>query len=209
MLRTSANDSRIMLRILVTEAARFRHLNLKGNKSVETGKAVGPKSPMSIVASHDCLDGAPIPSSSWHVTSPGSDRSVDDDWSPGADNDEDSQTLSNAESRSPSCQRDVGHYATSPVLPPYIDGEWLTLLDQMDYAWDTTFAATTEEKYLRLKCRLTSLLLWDLERASELDLAHPPIAVLEDMNRRHSARLQQLPPGKLFHRVSESLNLHV
>jgi hypothetical protein len=69
---------------------------------------------------------------------------------------------------------------------------------QVELAWDSLNGGA-EERYNRLKGRLTTLFLWDREHEMQRDLECPPDKVLEEYRLRQRERLLSLPPGQLFH----------
>ncbi len=74
----------------------------------------------------------------------------------------------------------------------------LELQRQVESRWND-LEGTPQDKYSRLKGRLTTLFLWDRQASVERDLECPPFHVLQELQFRQRQRLLSLPPGQLFH----------
>ena len=166
----SPHNSRIMLQSLVLEAARYHHQQrMKASRA--TMQPDVNAEPTTKQSRDDTLGDSPNP------TSP-------IDASPGRVSPTPSNASSNRSNRS--------------NVPEYMTEEWLSLLDQVTYQYETTYAQTTEERFLKTKCRLTPLFMWNLDSGVEKDIDVQAHDVLSDIAERHRRRLSMLPPGKLF-----------
>jgi hypothetical protein len=198
----SAHDQRCMLRMLLVEAARYQH-HRKLRKSSSScrstisqhedgGSTRGPScedlgleeqelphySTLLQLNANDTAMAPPL--GGWTVVggrSPSPIRSDENNNSPNHHN-----------------SSNHNHKASSP----YATDEFVRLMDQLDQTWDTSYAQTSSEKYTRLKCKLTSLFLWDSDRTDERDFEDSPYDALASIAEKHRQRLALLPKGKLF-----------
>jgi len=69
---------------------------------------------------------------------------------------------------------------------------------QVQSRWND-LEGSPQDKYIRLRGRLTTLFLWDREASIERDLDCPPFHILQELQSRQRQRLLTLPPGQLFH----------
>ena len=82
--------------------------------------------------------------------------------------------------------------------PEYFTEEWEYLWGQVNHHYDTCGGRTPEDRFLRAKCKLTPLFLWNIDMAVEKDLDNDAQSTLESIAERHRRRLARLEPGQLF-----------
>lgn len=82
------------------------------------------------------------------------------------------------------------------------DESWRLLSSQITGFWQqlkvTCPHETVDVRYHRVKCRLTTLFLWDPKCDDLRDFDLPPQHAMNRVYNAHTSRLRNLPPGDLF-----------
>ena len=88
-----------------------------------------------------------------------------------------------------------------------VTAQWRAMVAQIDAVWDR-IDGDAEEKYAKLKLRITSNLLWERYDGAAggsvpRSMITPPLSVIRQMNEEHERRLASLPRGQLFHSADD------